>query len=218
MSEVLRLVLLVGVAGAAVTLLTALAAWFMAEDRRLARAFRNVLGQPPDAVVIAHGHGCGAAMALGAGQIAVAWNAGAWCLVYRLDELLGAEVFLDGAVAGRVQRGEPRMAVNRGAGTGGEVRLRLLFDDPLHPDFDLVLWPTPSVRRGAPAKAAEAVSEANRWLARTDAVLRRTGVAAVKPAPAPPPTRAARPSAPQQEDLFSGAEEEDELEDDGPPF
>src|ERR1700728_4407144 len=99
MGELLRLLVLIGVAGVAVTVLAALARWSMAEERRLARAFRNVLGQPPDATVIAHGRGRAAGLSLAAGSVAVAWNSGGWCLVYGLEDLIGAELTLDGEVA-----------------------------------------------------------------------------------------------------------------------
>jgi hypothetical protein len=213
MREILRLVLLLGLAAAAITFIVAAFAWFMAEDRRLARAFRNVLGQPPDTTLIAHGRGRAAAFSFATGKIAVAWSSGAWCLVYGLQELLGADLTLDGEVAARVLRGEPRRALDRTRGTEGEVSLRLLFDDPQHPDFDLILWPVHGVR--GPANSAAAIAEANRWLARIEAVLRRTGAAVAKP------ERRARVKPPQhgplEADLFEAElEEEDDDEIDLP--
>lgn len=208
MREILRLVLLLGLAGAAITLIVAACAWFMAEDRRLARAFRRVLGQPPDTILIAYGRGRAAAFSFASGRIATAWSSGAWCLVYGLDELLGADLALDGEVVARVLRGEPRRALDRTTGTEGEVSLRLLFDDPQHPDFELMLWPAQSTRPGAPINAAGAIGEANRWLARIEAVLRRSGVAVVRPETAAKP-RAARPAG-LHADLFDEAEDEDE--------
>jgi hypothetical protein len=208
MSEFLRLVILIALAGAAATLLIAACAWFMAEERRLRRAFDKVLGAAPDAVLIAHGRGRAAAFSFATGRIATAWNTGGWCLVYGLEELLGAELALDGEIAGRVMRGEPRRALDRVGGTVNEVRLRLLFDDPQHPDFELWLWPTEGKRASAPARAAEAISEANRWLARVEAVLRRSGIAVIRPEPAAAKP-AARPSPPAP-DLF---EDEDAVED-----
>ncbi|MFI4936426.1 MAG: hypothetical protein ACHP7N_17595 [Caulobacterales bacterium] len=211
MSEFLRLVLLLGLAGAAVTFIVAVCAWFMAEERRLGRAFRNVLGEQPDTTLVAHGRGRAAAFSFATGRIAVAWNAGGWCLVYGLEELLGAELTLDGDVAGRVMRGEPRRALDRMSGAEDEVRLRLLFDDALHPDFELILWPPATSRAGAPGRASEAISEANRWLARIEAVLRRTGTAVIRPDPASPAPRAARPPPPPHADLFED-EDEDEAD------
>ena len=124
--------------------------------------------------------------------------------------MLGADLTLDGEVAARVLRGEPRRALERTRGTEGEVSLRLLFDDPQHPDFELILWPTHATRGGAPANAAAAIAEANQWLARIDAVLRRTGVAVARP------ERRAKVKAPQhgplEADLFEAelAEEDDD--------
>jgi hypothetical protein len=182
----------------------------MAEERRLGRAFRRVLGLAPDATLIARGRGRAAGLSLTTGKIATAWNGGGWCLVYPLEELIGAELSFDGEVVGRVLRGEPRRALERGAAAASEVSLRLLFDDPLNPDFELQLWPPAKPSKGAPTRVAEAISEANRWLGRIEAVLRRTGVAVVRPEPAPRPApiRRAPEAAP---DLFE-ADEED------PPF
>jgi hypothetical protein len=208
MGEVLRSLILIALAGAAATLVIGALAFVAAEPRRLRRAFAKVLEGPPDAMLIAHGQGRAAAFSFAAGRIAVAWNAGAWCLVYGLDELIGAELALDGEVAARVIRGEPRRALDRVGGAVNEVALRLLFDDPQHPDFELELWPTSARRAGAPGRAAEAISEANRWLARIEAVLRRSGVAVVRPAPA---TAMVRPAPAPQQDFFEDEDEEDEL-------
>ena len=72
MREILRLLLLLGLAAAAITFIVSAFAWFMAENRRLARAFRNVLGEPPDTTLIAHGRGRAAAFSFATGKIAVA--------------------------------------------------------------------------------------------------------------------------------------------------
>src|SRR5581483_3218628 len=209
-------VLLIVLAGVGATGFIAACAWFMAEERRLKRAFDRVLGAPPDAMLIAHGRGRAAAFSFAAGRIATAWNGGAWCLVYGLDELLGAELALDGEIAARVMRGEPRRALDRVGGMVGEARLRLLFDDPQHPDFELVLWPSEGRSAAAPSRAAEAISEANRWLARIEAVLRRTGVAVVRPQPAglaaQPRQKPARPHPLETQDLFEDESEETEDE------
>src|ERR1700678_4275031 len=108
MSEWLRLVLLVGVGGVGVTLLAMGLARLTAEDQRLARTFRKGLQASPDAALIAHGSGRGVALSLAARRVVTAWDAGGWHMVYPLDELLGAELDLDGMVAARAMRGEPR--------------------------------------------------------------------------------------------------------------
>jgi len=189
MIEMLRLFLLLVLAGSALTALAALFAWYAEEHRRLGRAFRKVLGGAPDTELIAHGRGRGAAFSLAGNVIAVAWDNGAWCLVYRLDELVGAELSIDGQVAARAFRGEARRPLDHRPRDAASVGLRLVFDDPQHPDFDLPLWPPPHPGRRAPEHAGEAIQDANRWIARVEAVLRR---AAARPAAA-----AAAPIAPE---------------------
>jgi hypothetical protein len=204
-------VLLIGVGGVGVTLLAMGLARLMAEDQRLARTFRKGLQASPDAALIAHGSGRGAALSLAARRVVTAWDAGGWHMVYPLDELLGAELDLDGVVAARAMRGEPRRMLDKATGAEREVRLRLLFDEPRHPDFELVLWPV-RPGRGAPTRPREAIAEANRWIARVEALLRRTGGAL---ALAQPPAVSSSPTARPVEDgdLFDTEEDEDQLTD-----
>ncbi|MFI4975322.1 MAG: hypothetical protein ACHP84_12345 [Caulobacterales bacterium] len=223
MMELLRLVLILALAGAAVTFFAAAAGWYMEEERRMNRAFSRVLGAPPDAVIIARGRGRAAAFSFSAGSIATAWSGGSWCLVFSLAELLGGEIILDGQVAGRVMRGEPRRALDRLGDAHREVRLRLMFDDPQHPDFDLILWPTGGHRPRGPATAGEAVSEANQWLARADAVLRRAAAgqaAVIRPEPAAhrPPAAAGPPIRSDAPEAHFEDDDDFEDEDEGPPF
>ncbi len=209
MSEWLRLVVLIGLGGVGVTLLAMGLARYLAEDQRLARVFRQGLDTRPDAALIGHGSGRGVALSLAARRIVTVWDGGGWHMVYALDELLGAELDLDGEIAARAMRGEPRRLLDRSTGAEHEVRLRLLFDEPSHPDFELVLWPA-KLGRGAPTRPREAVSEANRWIARVEALLRRTGGAlalAQPPAVARPAAAAAEAGA-----LFEDEEDEDEDE------
>ncbi len=182
MSEVVRLGLFVVLGGVAVTLLVAAAAVFWSEESRLKRAFARGLEGKPDAMLIARGSGRGVALSLAARRVVTAWDRGAWRLDYPLEALIGAELDLDGEVAARVLRGETGRRLDRAPSDVREVRLRLIFDDPQHPDFALDLWPArPS--RGSPARPRDAVSEANRWLARVEAVLRRAGGAVIRKQP-----------------------------------
>jgi len=215
MSEWLRLVVLIGLGGVGVTLLAMGLARYLAEDQRLARTFRAALEVRPDAAVIAHGSGRGVALSLAARRIVTAWDAGGWHMVYALDELLGAELDLDGQIAARAMRGEPRRPLDRSTGAEHEVRLRLIFDEPRHPDFELVLWPA-KAGRGAPTKPREAISEANRWIARVEALLRRTGgaLSLVTPPPSSVARSAATSAPPEEPYLFDDdVEEEDEIAD-----
>ncbi|MDB5457804.1 MAG: hypothetical protein JWP92_3389 [Caulobacter sp.] len=173
MSELARLLLLVAIAGSAVTVLGSGAIWFMDEDRRIRRALRHVLKSEPDASIVARGRAKGAGFSFATGLAAVAWDAGAWCLVYRLDELMGAELIVDGQVIGRVFRGEARRAIDHVVSQAAQVTLRLIFDDPRHADFALDLWLTGDERRRESPSPADAIQEANRWLARAEAIVRR---------------------------------------------
>lgn len=190
MSEWPRLFLLLALAGVVVTLLGSAAAWLMDEERRIRRALKRVLKGPAEAVIIARGRGRGAGFNTSTGLMAVAWDAGAWLLIYRLDELMGAEVIVDGQVVARAYRGEPRRALDQTLEHAARVTLRLIFDDPHHPDFDLDLWLAGDETRRRANSPGDAMQEANRWLARAEAILRRPiapRVAASTPAPAPPP-------------------------------
>jgi hypothetical protein len=203
MSELFHLLLLVALCAGAVVVVIGLGVMWLAEQPRLGRVFRAGLdGATPDAAVIAHGTGKGAAMSLGAGLIVTAWDRGAWRLTYPLDALIGAEIDIDGEVAARVMRGETRRLLNRPGAAQREVRLRLMFDDPRHPDFELVLWPCAKTKTG-PQIPREAVSEANRWVARAEAILKRTGPGALRAAPPQVRTRTPHAAAPT-DDLDEG--------------
>lgn len=196
MSELARLLLFVAIAGTAVTFLGSLAIWYGDEDRRIRRALRHVLKSDPEGLVVARGRGRGAGFSFATNLLAVAWDRGAWCLVYRLDEMMGAELLVDGQVMGRVFRGEGRRAIDHVAPQAERVTLRLIFDDPRHPDFTLDLWAPGDEQRRETASPTELVQEANRWLARCEAIVRRPLPPRPEraPAPAAAPVVAARPA------------------------
>ncbi|HJV41126.1 hypothetical protein [Caulobacter sp.] len=217
MSELARFLLFVAIAGTAVTFMGSLAIWYGDEDRRIRRALRHVLKSEPEGVVVARGRGRGAGFSFSTNLLAVAWDRGAWCLVYRLDELMGAELLVDNQVMGRVFRGEGRRAIDHVAPQADTVTLRLIFDDPRHPDFALELWAPGDEQRRESRSPAELVQEANRWLARCEAIVRRplpprperaapSVAAAQTPAQTPPPSR-----------TFVAPIFEDELEEDIAP-
>ena len=220
MGEYLRLFLSLGLAGLALTLAGAGWVWSMNEARRLRRSLTRVLGEPPHALIVAHGRGKAVGFNFTTNQMAVAWDAGAWCLIYRLEELIGAELAVDGQVLARVYRGEPRRALDSLSGADSQVRLRLVFDDMRHPDFVMDLWLPEDERRKGAMTSAEAVSEANRWVARVEAVLRRPTPRRDPPiaTPAPPPPRPAQaaPAAtflpPEDDEPPPWADEDDEPE------
>lgn len=185
MDEVTRLLALLGVAGVAVTLVAGIARWGMDETRRIRRGLRAVLKGDLHGFLPALGRGKGMGFNFTTNKVAVVWDSGAWGLVYALDELMGAEVIVDGIVLGRVHRGESRKAVEAFF-AAERVALRLVFDDPTHPDFALDLWLPEDEGRRYELAPADAIAEANRWLARIEALLRRpTAPRRATPAPAP---------------------------------
>ncbi|HEX5262594.1 MAG TPA: hypothetical protein VFW13_03655, partial [Phenylobacterium sp.] len=122
--------------------------------------------------LVARGRGRGVGFNFTANKVAVVWDQGAWGLLYGLDELIGAEVIVDFQVVGRVHRGEARRALDA-FGAEERVALRLVFDDLSQPDFVLDLWLPKDAGRRDELPPDEAVAEANRWLARIEALLRR---------------------------------------------
>jgi hypothetical protein len=186
MSGLIRLVTLILVAGAALTLIGSFVARYFEESQQIRRAFRRVFGSEADVLVVAVGRGTGAGLNFKSSTCAVTSDSGAWCLIYRIDELVGAEMIIDGQVVARAFRGEPRRALEQVATQASTVTLRLVFDDVHHPDFELDLWRHgDEIRKGK--SPSSAVQEANRWLARSEAILRRPqGAQSPAPAIAPP--------------------------------
>jgi len=213
MDEVARLLTLLALAGGALTLLGAAVVWFLEESRRIRRTLTQALGTVPQPLLVARGRGAGIGFDLVHGRVCVAWDKGGWRLDYGLDELVGVELIVDRQVAARAFRGEGRKPLDQLADPQERVRLRFVFDDPAHPDFELDLWrPEDEGRRGR-LDAQEALHEANRWMARMESLLRRP-VAKLAPAPAPvTATRAAPPPAPAAGPLFDDDAFEDDPED-----
>jgi hypothetical protein len=191
---------LIGLLAVALAALGATVAWWNQEARRVRRGLRLVLGEEPHALIVAPGRGRGAGFNFSSGTMAVAWDSGGWCLIYRIEELNGMELLVDGHLAARVWRGEARRPLENVGDAERQVLLRLVFDDPHHPDFLLELWsPLDHGLRGA-LTTAEALEEGNRWIARTESLFRRRPAAtsvrvAPRPEPvAPEPQTAAEPA------------------------
>lgn len=223
MSDLARLLLLLGFAGLVVTLGGSVAIWWMEESRRIRRALKKVLGAEAEALIIAQGRGRGAGFTFRTGLAAVTWDAGGWCLVYRIDELEGAEILVDGMVAARAFRGEPRRPLDQVPQEASRVTLRLIFDDPAHPDFDLDLWVAGEDEGRPDASPKAAAKEANRWMARAEAILRRPGLPRARPLsePAEPPAPIAVPAPPPPAPPPQAPTDHLDLDDDddeGPPW
>jgi hypothetical protein len=172
---------------------------------------KAVLKDDVHGYLVALGRGRGVGFNFTRNQVADVWDSGAWGFVYALDELVGAEVIVDGQVVGRAHRGEARRALDA-FDAAERVALRLVFDDPGQPDFVLDLWLPEDEDRRDELPPAEAIAEANRWLARIEALLRRpitTRRAASAPVVAQPAAAKTSPPAP----LFHFEDDEDQDED-----
>lgn len=224
MTQLGPFLVLIGVAAVVLAALGGMVAWYNEEGRRIRRGLRRVLKGDTHALIIAQGRGRGAGFNFTSNKMAVAWDSGAWCLIYQIDELQGVELVVDGQVAARVYRGEARRPLDVLGGAENQVSLRLVFDDPQHADFILDLWSAyRAARRGEPT-AADAVEEGNRWLARVESIFRRKPTAVAtrtamperRPEPAaetPSPRRTAPPPIPAdgRQDLpFDDDEPQDE--------
>lgn len=208
MDEVARLLALLALVGAALTLAGAAWVWLTDETRRMRRTLAKALGAAPQPILAVRGRGMGLGFDLAAGLIAVTWDRGGWSLTYRLEELIGAELVVDRQVVARAFRGEARRALDQLATPQERVRLRLLFDDPSHPDFQLDLWLAEDEGVRGRLDAEDALTEANRWMARLEALLRRTPSPRSRAAVAPATAAHTRAAPPPDDD-----EIEDEPED-----
>ena len=173
MNEIGRLILLLAVAGGGLTALGGVSIWFLDEDRRVRRSLKSMLKGEPSAALVASRRGRGIGFNFPAGTIAITWDAGVWCLTYRVEELRGVQLIVDDEVADRAFRGETRRDIDRFAAAEKRVRLRFVFDDPAWPDFVLDLWLPQDVARRNSLTASEAVQEGAHWVSRIEALLAR---------------------------------------------
>lgn len=188
MTDFVRLILMLALAGSGVTLAGSAAAWWLDEERRLNRLIRKVLGGEPDAAIVARGRNAATGFRLDAERIVVMWNGGAKALLYPLAALEGAELIVDDRVVARAFRGEPRRALDQIEKNAGTVTLRLVFDNARDPDFDLDLWLPHDQERRSAGSPGDAIQEARSWLARAEAILRRPPPV-MHPLPSRPPPR-----------------------------
>ena len=212
MDEVARLLVLLAVAGAALTLLGGVVIWRMDEGRRTRRGLRVMLKGDTHGLLVARGRGRGIGFNFTHNIVACSWDQGAWGLVYQLDELIGAEAIADGQVVARVHRGEVRRALDSLGGAEERVALRLAFNDLTYPEFVLDLWLPQDEGRRDGLSPEEALEECNRWLGRIEALFRRPAASRSKPAVAPPPPTLAAPLAPLPAFLTDADEDEDQDE------
>lgn len=196
MGEFARTIVILAVAGLAVSGVGSWALWWNEEARRLRRLVDRTLGGPADGFIVATGRNAAAGFRLSAEKMVVMSRGGADAVLYPLDKLEGAELMIDGAVAGRVFRGEPRRAVDKIDGAPTEVSLRLVFADARHPDFELELFHIEDLKRKRALVPAHAIREGRSWLARVEAIVRQGAVVQGRAEPKIPPPRPTLAEAP----------------------
>ncbi|ADU13169.1 hypothetical protein [Asticcacaulis excentricus] len=116
--------------------------------------------------------------------------------LYTMAELIGIEVFVNNKVAARIIRGGPHKMFDDIAPQVDRVTIRLMFNDPSKPDFELILW-DPNDALTARAEGPRAAMEtARRWFYHVEAIIRKPLADIEKeltpPAP-PPPEPAPKP-------------------------
>lgn len=205
MSDALRLVLLLAIAGAALTVFGGLLARWLDPQRRINRYLRQALQAKPEGVMMDRGAGRALAFNIEAARVAVLWDRGRKGLVYKMDQLMGAELMVDHVVQARSYRQEPRKLLDEIPMSAHKITLRLIFDNPRDPDFELELWPARHGRGHEFPSPADAVQSGRRWLASIESILRRPPARMLtKPAPLTP--------APIEEDDPPPWDEDDEDE------
>ncbi len=187
MNDVLRLVLLLVIAGLALTLVGALTARWLDRTRRLTRYLRMALQATPEAVMMDRGGGKAMALNIDAGKIAVLWDKGRKGYVYPLDQLMGAEMMVDNTVIARVMRDRPSMPLDEIPLAAHRSVLRLIFDNPRDPDYELELWPAYHGRSHEYPTLIEAVQAGRRWLTGAESILRRPAPRTLTKPAAPTP-------------------------------
>ena len=173
MNDALRLILLLVIAALVLTAVGAFVARWLDPHRRLTRYLRQALGAEPEGVMMARGLGRALAFNLDAGKIAILWNKGAKGYVYKLDQLMGGEMMVDNAVLARAYRNEPRLPLDEIPMGAHRAVLRLAFDNPRDPEFELELWPAYNGRGHEHPSPAEAIQAGRRWLTGLESILRR---------------------------------------------
>jgi hypothetical protein len=187
MNDAVRLVLLLAIAGVALTAVGGLAARYFDQQRRFLRYLRMALQAPPEGVMLDRGAGRALAFNIEAGRIAILWDKGRKGLIYKMDQLLGGELMVDHLVLARSYRGEPRRPLDEIPTGSRRTTLRLIFDNPRDPEFELELWPARHGRGHEHPSPADAALAGRRWLASLESILRRpTPRMLTRPAPLAP--------------------------------
>jgi hypothetical protein len=133
--------------------------------------------------------GGGKAMAfnIDAGKIAVLWDRGRKGYVYKLEQLVGAEMMVDNLVLARCFRDRPIVPLDEIPLSAHRGVIRVVFHNPRDPEYELELWPALNGRGHEYPTPADAVQAGRKWLARLEALLHRPAPRTLtRPAPPAP--------------------------------
>ncbi|MFT3997016.1 MAG: hypothetical protein QM667_06395 [Asticcacaulis sp.] len=129
--------------------------------------------------------------------------------IYAITEVIGMEVFVNNKVAARIIRSGAHKMFDDIAPQVDRVTIRLMFNDPAKPDFELILW-DPNDALTARAEGPRAAMEtARRWFYHVEAIIRKPVAEIEKeltpptpeaPAPAPPPVHTHKPDETDHDD------------------
>jgi hypothetical protein len=169
MNDALRLVLLLVILGGLLAAAGALVARHFDPYRRFTRYLRQALKAEPEGMLTSRAAGRALAFNLDAGLLAILWDRGRKGYVYTFGQLVGGEMMIDNTVVMRAFKDEPRRPLDAIPDDGRAVVLRLVFDNPRDPEFELALWPGPEHRA-----LQDAVQAGRRWLTGLEAIQRRT--------------------------------------------
>ena len=117
--------------------------------------------------------------------------------LYTINDLIGIEIFANDRVVARVLRSGPHKMLDDIAPEVSRVTIRLIFDDPSHPDYELVLWDPHDALTARAEGPRAAMDTARKWFYHVEAILRRPTPEKPKPASvlvAPEPARTPPPS------------------------
>ena len=107
--------------------------------------------------------------------------------LYTVNDLIGIEVFVNDKIVARVLRNGPHKMFDDIAPEVHRVTIRLVFDDPSHPDYELVLWDPHDALTARAEGPRAAMETARKWFYHIEAIIRRPQPREIKPVPTSPP-------------------------------
>ena len=107
--------------------------------------------------------------------------------LYTVNDLVGIEVFVNDKVVARVLRSGPHKMFDDIAPEVHRVTIRLVFDDPSHPYYELVLWDPHDALTARAEGPRAAMETARKWFYHVEAIIRRPQPREIKPVPTSPP-------------------------------